>query len=49
MKVLGIIGIILSSIWILIGLSVIGDEGVWAIVLGFGYFLATSIVMVKNG
>ena len=49
MKALGIIGIILSSIWILVGLSVIGDEGVWLVVLGFGYFLATSVVMVKNG
>jgi len=47
MKTLGIIGIVLSSIMILLGLSVITSEGVWIIVLAFAYFLALSIKTLK--
>lgn len=49
MKALGIIGIILSSLMIISSLAVIGEPGVWIVLLTECYFLAQSIVLTKNG
>lgn len=46
MKTLAILGIVFSSIWILVGMSVLGNEGVWSVVLTFAYFLAMSIAVL---
>jgi hypothetical protein len=48
MRTLGIIGIVLSAYWMIMSLSIITEEGILMLFITFGYFLALSIMAVKD-